>query len=73
MPFKAFMDFGSPLSGGNADLRSSIICVTDSWLTIHIENKSLSTPFYICCVSQDKKRSQFIFAMQVQIKKRSKY
>lgn len=49
-PFKAFMDFGSVvLSDGNADLCSSIICVTDSWLTIHIENKLSNTASDICC------------------------
>lgn len=63
-PFKAFMDFGSLLSDGNADLCSSIISVTDSWLTVHEENESRSTPFHICRASQDKKeRSQFIFAV----------
>lgn len=59
-PFKAFMDFGSVLSGGNTDLHFFIICVTDSRLSMHVENQALNTPFYIqikkvtvyiCCVS----------------------
>lgn len=51
-PFKAFMDFGSQLSDGNADLCAAIICVTDS--SVIIENKSTSTPLNICRVSRDK-------------------